>query len=258
MTANVLIVAGQSNALGFRVTPGELPADYHPDAHVHIWTDAGWQTMTPGVNTGTPANPDAWGPEVGEALAWAKDHPGEDLYVIKSVKGSTGLASDPTAQDWSPQSKGDLFDMTTAKIKAALAALTDPHVIAVDWVQGEQDATAAAPAGAYLANELDFFDHVRAAWAEADTPIIYSRLDVADGLPFQDQVRAAQDAAAGIAHNVYEVDTDGFGQQGDHLHFTGAGQLALGDALYGELPHPDISDFIAQQVQSFFSHFVFA
>lgn len=245
-TANVLIIAGQSNALGFRVTPAELPADYHPDAHVQIWTDAGWATMTPGVNTGTPANPDAWGPEVAEAMKWTAAHPGEDLYIVKSVKGSTGLAADPNELDWSPQSRGEMFDATAAKVHAATDALTaSGHAVSfvgVDWMQGEQDAISATKAAAYLANELDFFAHVRADWAQPDTAISFGRIASGDALPYEDQVRAAQDQAATMGH---EVNTDAFDQQADHLHFTGAGEIDLGGAFYDSRTPPaalDITD----------------
>src|SRR4051812_32807820 len=98
-----VVLAGQSNALGYLNTGA---ADYAFDDLTYIWNNVatGWERMIPGVNTGTPNNPTAWGPEVAFAQDFRASHPDEVLMIVKSVQGSTGVAADPVAMDWSPSS----------------------------------------------------------------------------------------------------------------------------------------------------------
>lgn len=221
MTTEILIVAGQSNALGFQVTPGELPGWYAPTSAVQIWNGSAFVTMQPGVNTGTPANPTAWGPEVAYAAAWVNDHPGQTLYVVKSVKGSTGLAQDAGAQDWSPASTGELFDAATAAVTAAKAALSGPFHTTALWFQGEEDATSAAKSAAYGTNLAGLESAAATSWGVDDFQ--YGRISTS--LAYNAQVQAAQ--PDGFA-------TDDSPKQADGLHFTGAAQIDHGAEFYAQ------------------------
>lgn len=232
LLAALVVVAGQSNALGFHVAPAEAPADARaPDPTVRIWTGRRFETMRPGVNTGTPANPTAWGPEVGFARAWRRDHPGEPLFIVKSVKGSTALAADPHAADWSPSSRAELFDRTAA-LAASARARTGLPVSAVVWMQGEEDATDARRAAAYGDNLAGLFRAMRTRWGDGRTRIVVGRIGAAANLPYAGQVRAAQATAAAADPNAALVDTDALPVQPDRLHLNGAGQAALGAAFY--------------------------
>ncbi len=225
MTTQVLVVAGQSNALGFQVTPGELPSWYATNSRVQIWDGSAFVTMNPGVNTGTPAAPTAWGPEVGYASAWLADpaNAGQMLYVVKSVKGSTGLAQDTGAGvlDWSPASVGELFDTTTAKVAAAKAALTGPFHTTAIWFQGENDALSSTTANAYAANLAGLETAAATAWGLDDFQ--YGRISTS--LAFNATVQAAQ--PDGFA-------TDDSVKQVDGLHFTGAAQIDHGAEFYAQ------------------------
>lgn len=225
----LIVLAGQSNALGFHVTPGELPADYRPDPHVQIWAGDHFEIMVAGLNTGTAANPNAWGPEVGFARAWTAEHLGETLYLVKVAKGSTGIADDPTQLDWSAESH-ELFAQATATIAAAKVAAWLP-VSAVLWMQGEQDAIDPGKADAYAANLRDLFAHMRTDWAWYDTPIIVGRIGAEAHEAFAETVRAAQGEVVATDGHAALVDTDGFELQADHLHLDGAGQIQLGEAF---------------------------
>lgn len=238
--AALIAVTGQSLALGFGVTGAELPADYQPSPLVQILTPRGLEMMVPGVNTGTPNNPQAFGIEVGIAMDWVRDHPVEPLYIVKEAFGSTGIAADPNARDWSPSSVGDLFDLTTAAVERA-KALTGLPLATIYWVQGHEDARTAAAAGAYAPNLADEFSHMRADWGDRGTPIVFSELPSNTGLPFADQVRAAQEAVAIADARDYLVSGDGLALQADAIHPTGAGEIALGERLYGAYvpPLPD-------------------
>lgn len=223
MTTQLALIVGQSNALGFQVTAAELPSWYATNSRVQIWDGSAFVTMNPGTNTGTPANPGAWGPEVGYAAAWLDDpaNAGQTLYVVKSVKGSTGLASDGAEQDWSPSSTGELFDATTAKLNAAKAALTGPFHTTALWFQGEQDAASSAKAAAYGTNLAGLETAAATSWAVDDFQ--YGRISTS--LAYNDVVQGYQ--PDGFA-------TDDSVKQSDGLHFTGAAQIDHGAEFYAQ------------------------
>lgn len=223
MTTQVALIVGQSNALGFQVTPAELPSWYAPNARVQIFDGSGFVTMQAGVNTGTPANPTAWGPEVGYAAAWLDDpaNAGQTLYIVKSVKGSTGLAADAGAQDWSPSSTGELFDATTAKVAAAKAALTGPFHTTALWFQGEEDATSATKSAAYATNLANLKTAAATSWGVDDFQ--YGRISTS--LAYNSTVQAAQPDG---------FDTDHEPKQLDGLHFTGSAQIDHGAEFYAQ------------------------
>lgn len=221
--SQAIIVAGQSNALGYNVTAAELPASYHTDPKVVIWNDTTmqWDVMRPGINTGTPANPGAWGPEVAYAMRWTTAHPNEVLYVVKDVKGETALAQ-TDGLDWSPQSHGELFDATAKQV-------ADSHIgnATVLWVQGEQDGYDQGQALAYGDNlaglktaAAQFWGAVRFITAQSQGPG-----------EFNDLVQQGEGPDA--------VDTSGVDKQADGIHYNGVGQIELGDLMYDAWASPD-------------------
>lgn len=222
----LVILAGQSNALGFGLGPKDLPTGQEPDKDVLIWNGKAFETMRPGDNTGTPLNPQAWGPEVAFARAWRADHPAGRLFIVKSVKGSTALARNPEL-DWSPQS-GELFALTGDRIHAAQAGLKLP-VSAILWMQGEEDATRPDWAQAYEANLSAALSAMRAGWAQTDTPLILGR--IGRGFPYAEQVRQAQARVQAHTPRSALVDTDAYPLQ-DGVHYAAAGQMALGADMH--------------------------
>ncbi len=239
-----IILAGQSNALGYLNTG---PAPYVPTARVQIWADTNgdgvgdaWNYMRPGFNTGTPANPTAWGPEVEEANRWLATHPTGALWIDKIAQGSTGLAQDPAQLDWSPHSAGEMFDRATASVDSARANLDgSPYAFArwdvLDWMQGETDATDPVKAGAYAANLTDFASHARAAWDV--TPIAVGRITDTAGT-WSLQVRDAEWQVDQLDAHLVSFKTIGFEMQADHLHYDAAGQVALGRAFFDATVFP--------------------
>lgn len=232
----LIVLAGQSNALVFNLTPADLPAyALTPDPHVQILVGGAFQTMVPGVNTGGPNTPSSWGPEVAFAHAWTAAHPGETLYLVKSAKGSTGLVAG-AAPNWSPEqppaadgSPNGMFNKTTALVDQA-KALTGLPVSDVLWMQGEQDATDPLAAAAYRANLADLFAHMRSDWG-ADR-IDFGQISDHAGLAYDDAIRAAQLAVAQGDPRTLLIDTEALADQADHLHLSAAGALALGEAFY--------------------------
>lgn len=229
--SELLILTGQSNQLGFGVTPDTLPdyATTNPQIQIFNRQSQSFEAMVPGVNTNNKSN--FWGPEVQYAHQWAKDHPGETLYIVKSVEGSTGLAQDANAPDWSPSSVGDVFDKTTARVLAAKDLIGSIDKVTLIHAQGEEDATSAAKAGAYLDNLTAFVGAARVEWGFPDMQVVIAQIQ-GPGLPFSAEVRAAQEAfTASDAHSAL-VTTDGFALQDDNLHLNAQGQLDQGAAFY--------------------------
>ena len=231
--ATVVIIAGQSNNLVYKTVPAEIPARIRPDPRVQIWNArAGWfEMMVPGENThaGIRTSAGSFGPEVEFADEWRKDHPGETLYIIKDrvVEGQTGLAQDPNAWDWSPQSRGEQYDKATASITAARAQLSEVGRVIVLLEQGETDAADPAKDAAFAGNERDFLEHMRADWGAQR--ILIARIPRPWGA--DSNVRRVQTALGAF-------DTDGFALAADNGHFSGAGAIALGAGFYAAFKAP--------------------
>jgi hypothetical protein len=235
----LVVFAGQSNALGFGMSAATLPAHLTtPNANAYIFGGTYWGGLQPSVNTGTATNPQAWGPEAEFAYRFGLDHPGETLLIVKSVKGSTGLALDSVALDWSPDSSGELFDLTDTAIDNARAAFTAatgqaaPGVTATFWMQGETDAGNATTAAAYDDNLVGFFAAARAEWmGDANGYIGFGRITDTAG-PYSADVRVAQWAVDQADGHAESFKTIGFGMQADGVHYSAPGQVALGDGFY--------------------------
>jgi hypothetical protein len=233
-STNLVLFAGQSNALGFGNTG---PAPYTPTERVQIWSGSGFSIMTPGVNTGTPANPTVWGPEVAFANDWLAAHPEGTLYLGKVVKGSTPLAQ-ADGLDWSPRSTDELFDQAKATANAMLAARGAVALDAVFWMQGEQDATVSEWAAQYGANLTAFLSAVRSEWMHnAQGYVAAGQISDSTALAYNQDVRAAELGVDQADPNLETFPTAGFTMQADGLHYAAQGHISLGHAFYEAWAH---------------------
>ncbi|HEV3328805.1 MAG TPA: sialate O-acetylesterase, partial [Acidimicrobiales bacterium] len=171
---DLLIVAGQSNALGYQ--------SYVTDPHTHqdVFTDAGrspadhrvllmWDETqvpssgptpvpldTPQVLSGTSIA--VFGPEVGLArYLYRMGH--HHLLVVKVAFSGTSLA-----KDWTPTSPD--FRALVSRVAAAATWARGhgwaPTLAGLYWMQGETDAMSEALASAYRSNLTAFLSNVRA------------------------------------------------------------------------------------------------
>lgn len=229
-----VVFAGQSNALGFGMSRATLPQqDAGVDWLTWIWNNesGAWEPMMPGVNTGTPANPQAWGPEVAFARAFRAAHPDEILTIVKSAKGSTGLAADPDRIDWSPDSAGEMFDLTADRVAAARASIGWPDVDAVFLFQGETDAWDADASAAYADNLRDWFAAIRAEWmGDPEGQIVFGR--IADSGPNFETVRWAQYLVDAEDPHATSFDTHALAMQGDGVHYAAPAFLQIGQTFH--------------------------
>ena len=167
---DLVLVAGQSNAVGADTQPSELPADPTdknvlfwwrtgdppPDAHDSTSGGKKWTYLQP-QPVGNPmkkgtmprqygnfaAKDGGFGPEIGFARHLLKTDPNRKLAIVKAAFSGTGIR-----KDWDPEDKtGDsgvcyraLISETNAALKAAKAEEKALKIRALIWVQGESDA----------------------------------------------------------------------------------------------------------------------
>jgi|GEM_PF-586394 len=165
---DLLIVAGQSNAVGYDAKPAELPAD-EIDQQILFWWRCGdpppdqhdstsggqWARLQPqplgnpkkpreGRQYGNFAQPEGgFGPEIGLARTLAATGTSK-LAVVKAAFSGTALK-----RDWNPADSGEggscyrsLIEETRAAIVAAKQDGVQLRPRAFVWVQGESDANA--------------------------------------------------------------------------------------------------------------------
>lgn len=167
---DLVIVAGQSNAVGYDAKPTELTADPR-DEKVFFWFRTGdpppdehdttsgneWTTLRP-QPLGNPLprksalprqygnfaqTEGGFGPEIGFAREMMARRPDRRLAMLKAAFSGTGIA-----KDWDHESEGDAgscyrallaeFKLAGEKAKAAGVTLKPRAFL---WVQGESDAT---------------------------------------------------------------------------------------------------------------------
>jgi hypothetical protein len=225
--------AGQSNMVGFAMTVATLaPTGWQPDPLTFVWNNrtSRFEAMRPTINT----NAYAWGPEVAFAVRFRRAHPKTPLYIVKTAAGETSLAQDLNPQDdWSPRSRGELFDRAQARVDQAARVLGKrPDAVFVS--QGEADAVDPAAARAYRANLHAFVDAVRARWMH-DPRGYVAWTRIAAGGPYARQVadaQAAVDADTARTDSFATADAARFPRQRDRLHLDARGLTAVGGEFF--------------------------
>ena len=260
-TRDLILVAGQSNAVGYDAYAEELPAD-PKDAATMFWWRVGdpppdefdgtsarqWTTLQ--FQPRTPAKPavdgkkvarqygnfnlktkGGFGPEIGmvRTLAMKESRP---LAVIKTAFSGTSVAG-----DWNVGHPGKADPCYRAMIdeaKAAIAAAKTKDVTlryrAFVWVQGESDANA-KDAPAYVANLSAMLQHLR---ADLNAPDMILLLGVNTRFgngknAFMPKIIDAQKEVAAALPRARYVDTAGAETlPPSHTHFTAVGTLEIG------------------------------
>ena len=195
---DVLVIAGQSNALGYQSYVTD------PRTHQDVFTDAGkspadhrvllmWDETqvpssgpspvpldTPQVLAGTSSA--VFGPEVGLAryLYRAGHH---HLLVVKVAFSGSSLA-----EDWTPTSP-DYEALVSSVASARTWAKGNgwaPTLAGLYWMQGETDAMSAALASAYRSNLKAFLVNVRSDLRlPRATPIVIGQIDLSRYISFK-------------------------------------------------------------------------
>lgn len=260
-TRDLILVAGQSNAVGYDAYAEELPTDPKDAATMfwwrvgdpppdefdgtsgHQWTTLQFQARTPAMQGDAAKkvgrqygnfnqkSKGGFGPEIGmvRSLAAKETRP---LAVIKTAFSGTSVAA-----DWNvglPGKADACYRAMIAETKAAIVAAKSKDIglrpRAFVWVQGESDANA-KDAPAYVANLSAMLKSLR---AELDAPDLILLLGVnvrfGNGKnPFMPKVVEAQKEIAAALPRARYVDTAGADTlPPTHTHFTAAGTLEIG------------------------------
>lgn len=262
-TRDLLIIAGQSNAVGFDAIPSLLPADA-ADADVLFWFRCGdpppddhdvssarhWTHLQPQPK-GSPrprgakgSAPDAerqygnfanagggFGPEFGLARTLRAKSPGP-LAIVKVAFSGTAVST-----DWSPTDPGDAgacYRALLSETRAAVAAADKKGIAlrfrALVWVQGESDARPKAD----VQYEQALGSMLAALRKDLDAPELTVLLGVNTRFgngknPHVPVIVAAQKALAASLPRCAYVDTVGAETlPPSHTHFTAAGTLEVG------------------------------
>jgi hypothetical protein len=230
----LIILAGQSNAQGWKGDASQYPVDAAADAQIPMWaafpdhkagtvhrTD-GWVTLGPQAGR-FPAG--HFGPEVTLARAILAD--GGQPAVFKYSKGGTSLP-----RKWKAPGAGGLTDGMLSDLTKAVADLTERgdsyHVSAFIWIQGEADGGSDERGVALYA---DLFDQMVAEIAritgETSFPILLGVDDAINKtvIMHQHQRYAAEHDNARYTSMV------GL-EKADKTHLTPAGLIEHGKVLY--------------------------
>jgi hypothetical protein len=260
-TRDLILVAGQSNAVGFDAYAEELPADPKdaatmfwwrvgdppPDefdgTSARQWTTLQFQPRTPAME-GEAAKKlgrqygnfnkktkGGFGPEIGmvRTLATKESRP---LAVIKTAFSGTSVAA-----DWNVGLPGKadacyraMIDETKAAIASASGKGLTLRPRAFVWVQGESDANA-TDAPAYAANLSAMLQRLR---TDLNAPDLILLLGVNTRFgngknAFMPKVVDAQKEVASTLSRTRYVDTAGAETlPPSHTHFTAVGTLEVG------------------------------
>ncbi len=251
---DLLIVAGQSNAVGYDAKPSGLPEDLidrqilfwwrcgdpPPDKHDSIsgdkWMHLQAQPLGHPIkprkdrqygNFGQPEG--GFGPEMGMARALAKDK-GRKQAVLKAAFSGTGIR-----RDWDPGSDGDngsCYRALVSEVKSAIEAAKKKGIEfrlrAFTWVQGESDANQ---------NDVEHYekalrDMLAALRKDLGAPNLKSLLAVNTRFlegqnKFMPRIVAAQKSVAAGDPLVAYVDTSKC-TIANRVHFDAAGTLEAG------------------------------
>ena len=215
--ANVIILAGQSNATGISPLTQSMKARYAntdfgnifihyntagviaPDTNPKYYND-GFDQYAPGL--GGYVNPYApeleyIGPELGiaEYIASRPALSSERWYIIKFAVAGTGLADNWFSNQNYANAMLDYVDSAIAE----LSKTYDVKVTSFAWMQGESDAMNANAAAAYATNEQTLVSMVRNRFAKYSTRSATGTSVPGSGIAFID----AQIAPNGLAHGEY-------------------------------------------------------
>jgi hypothetical protein len=262
-TRDLVLIAGQSNAVGFDAYASELPPDAS-DRDVMFWwrvgdpppdnydvTSGGKWTYLQSQPKGTPMETTTaeakaksprqygnfkkaeggFGPEIGLARE-LRVREGQPFAIVKAAFSGTALM-----QDWNPDDAGQTgacYRALVTETKAALAAARAQGIAlrlrALVWVQGESDATKAA-APEYAKNLAQLLTRLR---RDLEAPQLIALIGVNTHFgngknPHMPVIVAQQRALAAMDPLTRYVDTEGAETLlPSQTHFTAKGTLEIG------------------------------
>ena len=228
---NVLLIAGQSNALGISHF-AELPAEKQKTYDVEIYFNTNtenenngvWQKVRPGLGH----KPDRFGLELPAAHVLVAR--GEKWVIIKYASDGTALY-DRWNKARSAEDYNALINTLHTAVRDLRAKGLEPVFRGLLWQQGCSDAIKEYSAVEYEQNLRAFVENIRAETV-ADLPIVIGSVhEFSERMPHRATVIAAQKkVAAELARAVFVATTD-IEEMFDGWHYTPACEWELGRRL---------------------------
>lgn len=239
--ANIVVLAGQSNAVGVAYTRF-LPLHFSDDKvqeyingykNVPIFYYSHDKKSNGFVPTATGCaelKKDTFGPEVGIAEYFCAAHPKEQLFIIKCAVGGTNLwfdwcspacgdPYDPQAgtmykdgiwQSRKPKGAGWLYNQFVETLTEGIARLKakgyTPNICGFCWMQGESDANAEHYAD-YATLYTRFMQDVQTTFGEYMQNCIFADAYISDRWPYYKEVNLGKQIYANTHKNCRFVDT---------------------------------------------------
>lgn len=231
----VLLIAGQSNALGCAPNPiSDAAVAAYTAQRTRIWVaGSGWQLLEPYNIAQTQCDASQHGIEQYFAYLFEQKFPDDDLYIIKRARGGSVLAQDGATQDWHPAS-GELFSSFCSYLDAALGSdeLTSYSPLGFYWMQGETDCHNLTYANAYAANLAGFFSSLHSTVPATKNFHKYiGRVKESAFWTYRNQIRTAQENICAVPGDYTIVDTDEV-PTFDGSHYTSSGNYSLAKQMF--------------------------
>lgn len=238
----LLLLIGQSNALGQGTDPANLSGSYASYSDEYTLVSIAQQlqcNIDDGVTACAYEQPSSavkprinsqgeFGPEIGIARSIPNivSHAAHGyVHIVKCATGASDLAN-----DWDPDAVTGrvLYSRMKNFIEDPAQAWANSYeVVGAVWIQGEADAAVLAEANAYEANLTAFIARIRSDFNNATMPFAVARLNDEANMTYKTTVQAAEDAVAAADANVVTI-TPTPGLSGDSVHYDDNGYADLG------------------------------
>ena len=222
---NLVLMAGQSNMVGYKTDEMSLPARWRkPIPKASVWSDGQWQPLQAGGNYQRKG----YGPELSFANEFLNNpespDDGNPLGIVKVARIGSYLS-----RDWEPDIENGLFDALVSQARAAMAA--GPVVLkGLIWIQGEADSINEKDAKAYKKRFARFVEALCTALGVSSMPVVAAVVDPpADQCPYSEPVRQALTDPELPLYS--SVECQGLPKLEDNLHYSSRGLSILGRRL---------------------------
>lgn len=222
---DVILLGGQSNMLGVgQVTDLENVSLPHNITYLNY-----------GLCSRQLSHPEWFGPEVGLSEVLAERLPNRNFLLVKYAIGGSSL------YDWAPDYDPDKAKITSHpefgnmfgyffSIIDSLSELYDLNILAVLWMQGEEDSKKKETAKKYYPNFKRLIKAFRQKLDKPELPVIFGEVNPAtERFSAVKEVQAAQVKAAKKIKFAYLIKTGDISKKADKVHYDSRGLLLLGE-----------------------------
>lgn len=234
---DLILVAGQSNAQGQN---NDFDARTDP-ADSRVWVFEGASTYSHQITRAVePMVHQSGSGGVGPGLPFARWYAStapsnRRVLLVPAAVAGTAL-TDTSGQTWHPQVRGSLYDGAIAQTNAALAAAgTGARIVAVLWVQGEQDAGNNVPAATYQPLLDALIGGLRRDLAAPNLPFIVGSM-VPETYGSTPIAAVHAGTPTRVRYTAYVQPPTGYARTDQTLHYTAAGQRVIGRLMALALP----------------------